>query len=158
MQEVKGLYRQSDVAYCEVEGHRIAYHEAGSGEPILLVHGITTFSFIWRRIVPHLAEKYRVISVDLLGCGESDKPLDVPYSLPRHARILHGFLESLGLERCHFVGHDIGGGIAQVFGVSYPEKLIDLSLINSVGHDFWPVQPIIAMRTPHYSPAGHGHP
>ena len=131
-----------------VNGYRLNYHEEGEGEPVLLVHGITTYSFIWRRIIPFLADKYRVISIDLLGCGDSDKPLDVAYSLPNHAMMLNQVVEKLDLGCVHFVGHDIGGGIAQVFSVRYPEKLMDFSLVNSVGHDFWPVQPIIAMRTP----------
>jgi pimeloyl-ACP methyl ester carboxylesterase len=115
---------------------------------VLLVHGITTYSFIWRQIIPRLSPNYRVITIDLLGCGESDKPLDVAYSLPYHAAMLHDFLIELGVARCQFAGHDIGGGIGQVFAVRHPEKLISLTLLNSVGHDFWPVQPIIAMRTP----------
>lgn len=136
------------VSTCTVDGCKIAYHSAGAGEAILLVHGITTYSFIWRNIVPLLSGSYRLISVDLLGCGDSDKPLDVPYSLPQHAAILQTFITKLALGPLHFVGHDIGGGIGQVFAIKYPELLSDLTLINSVGHDFWPVQPIIAMRTP----------
>jgi len=131
-----------------VDGYRLNYYEEGEGETVLLVHGITTYSFIWRRIVPFLRDNYRVIAIDLLGCGDSDKPLDVDYSLPNHAAMLSQVVDTLALGRVHLVGHDIGGGIAQVFAVRYPEKLIDFALVNSVGHDFWPVQPIIAMRTP----------
>ncbi|MBU1568612.1 MAG: alpha/beta hydrolase [Proteobacteria bacterium] len=133
---------------CNVNGLSIAYQQEGSGETVLLVHGITTYSFIWRRIVPLLRDRFRVISVDLLGCGGSAKPLDVSYSLPQHCEILRQFIECLGVTPVHFVGHDIGGGIGQLFAVRYPEKLHSLTLINSVGHDFWPVQPIIAIRTP----------
>lgn len=136
------------VLMCTVDGTRIAYRSEGTGEVILLVHGITTASFLWRNIVPLLSDRYRVISIDLLGCGDSDKPLDIPYSLPRHAAILHDFMQSLELAPLHFVGHDVGGGIGQIFAVKYPKMLRDLTLINSVGHDFWPVQPIVAMRTP----------
>ena len=86
--------------------------------------------------------------VDLLGCGASDKPLDVPYSIRQHASLLKEFADRLELGAFHFVGHDVGGGIGQLFAVHYPDAIADLTLINSVGHDFWPVQPIIAMRTP----------
>jgi pimeloyl-ACP methyl ester carboxylesterase len=133
---------------CNIDGLPIAYHQEGVGQTILLVHGITTYSFIWRRIVPLLRDRFRVVSVDLLGCGDSAKPLDIPYSLPHHCHILNQFVDCLGIAPVHFVGHDVGGGIAQIFAVRYPEKLRSLTLINSVGHDFWPVQPIIAMRTP----------
>lgn len=133
---------------CRVAGHQIAYHDDGEGEPVLLIHGITTYSFIWRRLTPLLADHYRVISVDLLGCGESDKPLEISYSIQQHAEMLKAFTEGLQLDRFHFVGHDVGGGIGQVFAVRYPDAIADLTLINTVGHDFWPVQPIVAMRTP----------
>ncbi len=126
----------------------IAYWQEGQGETVVLLHGITTYSFIWRRIVPLLLGGYRVICIDLLGCGDSAKPLDISYSLPQHAEILRQFLLQNKIGPVHLVGHDVGGGIGQIFAVRYPQQLLDLSLINSVTHDFWPVQPIIAMRTP----------
>jgi pimeloyl-ACP methyl ester carboxylesterase len=129
-------------------GHRMAFYRAGSGEPMLLVHGITTYSFIWRKVMPLLIDKYDVVAVDLLGCGDSDKPLDRSYSLASHAGYLKEFLDAIGISKVHFVGHDLGGGMGQIFAVRYPEMLHDLTMINTVAHDFWPVQPIIAMRTP----------
>jgi pimeloyl-ACP methyl ester carboxylesterase len=133
---------------CTVSGHKVAYHRTGSGEPLLLVHGITTYSFIWERMIPMLTERYDCIAIDLLGCGDSDKPLDVSYSLKNHSKLIHEFARNLGLEKFHMVCHDVGGGIGQIFAVNYPEMLHDLAVINTVAYDFWPVQPIIAMRTP----------
>jgi 2-hydroxymuconate-semialdehyde hydrolase len=133
---------------CDIGDHHLAYFVEGQGEVVLLVHGITTHSFIWKTIVPLLKSKYRVIGVDLIGCGASSKQLDQPFSIKNHAHILKQFMDKLGIEKVHFVGHDVGGGIGQIFAVNYPEMLYDLTLINSVGYDFWPVQPIIAMRTP----------
>ncbi|MFA6400624.1 MAG: alpha/beta hydrolase [Salinivirgaceae bacterium] len=131
-----------------IECYSINYYDLGEGEAILLLHGITTYSFIWRNIAPLLSTKYRVIVPDLLGCGDSDKPLDIPYSLTNHANIMAKFIKALGIERYHLVGHDLGGGISQIIAVNYKSNIIDLTLINSVAYDFWPVQPIIAMRTP----------
>lgn len=139
---------QSETRTCSVSGYRLAYHQEGTGETVLLVHGITTYSFIWRRIVPLLRAHYDVISVDLLGCGESDKPLDVDYSIKHQTDLLSEFVAQLGIRTFHFVGHDLGAGIGQIFAVRHPERLVDLTLINTVAYDFWPVQPIIAMRTP----------
>lgn len=139
---------QQNLQKCNVSGHLIAYHREGSGEVALLVHGITTYSFIWRKLVPLLSANYDVVSIDLLGCGESDKTLDVEYSIKHHSFLIKEFVTQLGIKKFHFVGHDVGGGIGQIFAVNYPEDLFDLTLINSVAYDFWPVQPIIAMRTP----------
>jgi len=133
---------------CTVRGHRLAYLRQGSGETVLLVHGVTTYSFIWRQVLSQLSENYDVIAVDLLGCGDSDTPLDVEYSLPTQAEYLMEFVSQLGIQKLHYVGHDVGGGIGQVFAVRFPNLLHDLTLTNSVAYDFWPVQPIIAMRTP----------
>lgn len=133
---------------CDISDNRIAYLQKGHGEVVLLVHGITTYSFIWRKIVPLLEDRYRVISVDLLGCGASSKQLDRSYSIKNHASLLTRFLEKLGIEKCHLVGHDVGGGISQIMAADHPHMFHDLVLINTVAYDFWPVQPIIAMRTP----------
>jgi len=132
----------------KISGYNMAYHREGRGEPVLLVHGITTYSFIWRRIIPLLSKDHDVIAVDLLGCGESDKPLNVSYAIKDHAERLYEFITKLGLGKFHFVGHDLGGGMGQIFAVRHPERLSDLTLINTVAYDFWPVQPIIALRTP----------
>lgn len=131
-----------------VQGHELAYHRVGQGPPLLLVHGITTFSFIWQTLVPRLAEHHDVVAVDLLGCGDSDKPLDVSYGIAAHVPRLDAFTRALGLGRFAFIGHDIGGGIAQRFAVLHPERLTHAAVLNGVAYDFWPVQPIIAMRTP----------
>jgi len=126
----------------------MAYHRHGVGETILLLHGITTYSFIWRNVTPLFSSNYDVIAVDLIGCGESDKPLDISYAIKDHSEYLKAFVDQLGIEHFHFVGHDLGGGIGQIFAVSYPDILDSLTLVNSVAYDFWPVQPITAMRTP----------
>jgi pimeloyl-ACP methyl ester carboxylesterase len=133
---------------CTVSGNTIAYLHSGSGEPVLLVHGITTYSFIWRKIIPSLAVDYEVFAIDLLGCGESDKPLNVSYSIKDHAERLREFASTLGIRKLHFVGHDLGGGMGQILAVRFPDLLYDLTMINTVGYDYWPVQPIISLRTP----------
>lgn len=134
--------------YARVGDHLMRYYEQGAGEPLLLVHGITTYSFIWRNLLDPLSENHRVIAVDLMGCGGSDKPLNIPYSLVNHSLMLAEFLDSLKIDTVHYIGHDLGAGIGQIMAVDYPARISSLTLINSVGYDFWPVQPIIAMRTP----------
>jgi pimeloyl-ACP methyl ester carboxylesterase len=133
---------------CEVFGHSIVYHREGKGETILFIHGITTYSFIWRRMMPYFVDAYDVIAVDLLGCGESDKPLNEDFSLKNQSVFIKEFTDKLGISKFHLVSHDVGGGIAQIFAVNYGKQLHSMTLINSVAYNFWPVQPIIAMRTP----------
>lgn len=134
--------------FLEIEGNSISYIREGSGEPVIFIHGITTYSFIWRRIAPYFTNNYDVILIDLLGCGNSDKPLNQDLSLKRQSKLIREFCEKLGILKVHLVCHDVGGGIGQIFAVDYPQMLYDLTLINSVAYNFWPVQPIIAMRTP----------
>ena len=139
---------QEEAQKIRVLGHQLAFHRMGQGSPLLLVHGITTHSFIWQALAPMLARHHDVVMVDLLGCGDSDKPLDVPYSITAHVARLEGFTQALGLGPFAIIGHDIGGGIAQRFAVDHPERLTHVAVLNGVAYDFWPVQPIIAMRTP----------
>jgi len=131
-----------------ISGYDLSYLVEGEGEPVLFIHGITTYSFIWRDMVPLLKDRYQVISLDLLGCGNSAKPLTTSYSLRSQAALISRFIVELGYDKVHIVGHDLGGGIGQILAVTNPELLIDLTLINSVGYDLWPVQPITVMRTP----------
>ncbi len=132
----------------QVQGNSITYYREGQGETILFVHGITTYSFIWKSLIPYFKEKYDVILIDLLGCGDSDKPLNQDFSLKRQTHLIKDFCQLLGIEKLHLVCHDVGGGIGQIFAVNYPDYLYDLTLVNSVAYNFWPVQPIVAMRTP----------
>ena len=134
--------------YITIQGLEIAYKRIGKGDPVVLIHGITTSSFIWRNIAPRLSEDYDVIAVDLLGCGQSAKDLLVDYSIKNQASILAEFVTKLDLGKTHIVGHDIGGGIAQIMAVKSPYLMQDMVLINTIGYNYWPVQPITTMRTP----------
>ncbi len=134
--------------HCLIDGHRLAYVRCGAGEPLLLIHGLTTSSFIWDDLLPILEARHDVIAVDLLGTGNSDRPVPSDCSLSAHADRLVSFVDKLGLERFHLVGHDIGGGIAQIISVRNTDRVATLGLVNSVGYDYWPVQPIVALRTP----------
>ena len=134
--------------YCRIDGQRLAYVRCGDGEPMVLVHGITTSSFIWDPLLPLLGARHDVIAVDLLGTGDSDRPVPSDCSLSAHASRLASLLDELRLARVHLVGHDVGGGIAQIVSVRNAGRIATLCLVNSVGYDYWPVQPIVAFRTP----------
>lgn len=134
--------------FISIQNNNIAYYREGKGETIIFIHGITTYSFIWRNVAPAFTEKYDVIVLDLLGNGLSDKPIEQDFSLKRQASIIYDFCKALDIEKVHLVCHDVGGGVGQIFACSHEKMLLSLALINSVAHNFWPVQPIITMRTP----------
>lgn len=120
---------------------RIAYGVHGEGKPVVLLHGTPSSSLIWRDIVPQLtASGYRVHLFDLLGYGLSERPWqpDVDTSITGQVPILEGLLDHWGLKTLHLVAHDIGGGIAQRFGISSPERLCSLTMIDAVGFDSYP--------------------
>jgi len=114
---------------------------------MLLVHGITTYSFIWGKLLPGLSARYDVIAPDLLGCGDSDKLTD-DMSPEGQADMLAELMDKLDIESAHFVTHDIGGAVGQIMAVRYPDRVRDLVMINTVGYDYWPVQPIVTFRVP----------
>lgn len=134
--------------YQNIGENKIAYKRQGEGQTILFIHGIVTYSFIWRNIAPSFAAKNDVITLDLLGCGFSDKPFNQDLSLKKQAQIIHAFCSRLKLQNIILVCHDIGGGIGQILAVNYPEYFSKLILINSIGYNYWPVQPIISLRIP----------
>ena len=131
-----------------VGGHPMAYNRKGRGEPVLLVHGILAHSFIWRDVVPRLAERHDVLTVDLLGCGDSTMPMSLSLSLKAQADYLAELIHWLGLGRVHFVGHEVGGAIGQVLAVRHAKTVRSLTLVNSVAGDLWPAFPLNALKTP----------
>lgn len=124
-----------------IRGHRIACGIHGSGPPLVLIHGTPSSSAIWRNVIPPLAGAgYKVHFFDLLGYGLSERPWDpsVDTSMTGQVPILEGLLSHWGIESFHLIAHDIGGGIAQRFGVFYPHRLLSLTLIDVVSFDSYP--------------------
>ena len=117
---------------------RVAYHEEGSGEPLLLLHGCPFSSFIWRKVIPLLSSRFRCLAPDLLGLGDTETPEDADWSLRAQAATVIGFLDALGIERAHVVGHDHGGAIAQLLAAERPGLIDRLVLSNAEAYDNWP--------------------
>jgi pimeloyl-ACP methyl ester carboxylesterase len=115
-----------------LHGHRIAYRSAGSGPAIVLVHGITSTSATWERVMPYLATRFTVIAPDLLGHGQSAKPRG-DYSLGAYASGVRDLIVSLGHERATFVGHSLGGGVVMQLAYQFPERCERLVLVDSGG-------------------------
>jgi pimeloyl-ACP methyl ester carboxylesterase len=122
----------SELKYLQLHGDRVAYRDAGSGETLLLIHGMAGSSDTWRAVVPQLAKKYRVVAPDLLGHGQSDKPRG-DYSLGAFAVWLRDLLDELGVTRATIVGQSLGGGVAMQFVYQHPDYCQRLVLISSGG-------------------------
>ncbi len=88
-----------------VHGQDMNYLEAGSGAPILFLHGNPTSSELWRNVMPWLINDGRCLALDLIGMGASAKP-DIAYCFADHAIFIEGFIEAQGLENITFVAHD----------------------------------------------------
>jgi len=116
----------------ELHGHRVSYRIAGEGPLIVLVHGITSTSDVWREVMPRLADRFTVLAPDLLGHGESAKPRG-DYSLGAYASGIRDLLAALGHESGTLVGHSLGGGIAMQLAYQFPERCERLALISSGG-------------------------
>ena len=123
---------QVELQEMELHGHRVCYRCAGSGPVIVLVHGITSNSTTWERVMPYLAERFTVIAPALLGHGESATPRG-DYSLGAYASGVRDLLVALGHDHATFVGHSLGGGIAMQLAYQFPERCERLVLVSSGG-------------------------
>jgi pimeloyl-ACP methyl ester carboxylesterase len=116
-------------------GHAVAYQEAGppAGEPVILLHGLASDSDTWDKAIAPLAEHgLRVLAVDLLGHGESDKPPGA-YLLSDFAESLGLFMDALGLPAATLCGHSFGGAIAMYFGSRHPDRVKRIVLVSAGG-------------------------
>jgi pimeloyl-ACP methyl ester carboxylesterase len=111
---------------------RVAYRTGGSGPLLVLIHGITSNSATWDRVLPRLARRYTVLAPDLLGHGRSDK-LRGDYSVGAHANTVRDLLDALGHRSATFVGHSLGGGVALQLAYQYPERVERLVLVAPGG-------------------------
>ncbi|MEL6347330.1 MAG: haloalkane dehalogenase [Myxococcota bacterium] len=117
--------------FIDVNGSSMHYVEAGEGAPILLVHGNPTSSYLWRNVIPHLQDHGRVIAVDLIGMGQSDKP-PLDYRFADHAVYLEGFIEAMGLTDLTLVLHDWGGGLGLDYYARHNDTVRGVVLMEAV--------------------------
>ncbi len=127
---------------------RLAFVEGGQGEPILLIHGMPTSSYLWRHVMPLLDPRFRVLAVDLAGFGDSDKPKDADLSIVAQAQYLRVLMDAVRWQSGVVVGHDIGGGIAQLIAINEPTRVSKLVLIDTIAYDSWPVPEIERLKDP----------
>ncbi|MFY0679547.1 MAG: haloalkane dehalogenase [Thalassovita sp.] len=115
----------------DVLSSTMSYLEVGSGDPVLFVHGNPTSSYLWRNVMPHVADTHRAIAVDLIGMGGSGKP-DIAYTFADHARFLDAFVAEMGLTNVTLVGHDWGAALAWDFARRNPDVVTRLAFMEGV--------------------------
>jgi pimeloyl-ACP methyl ester carboxylesterase len=126
--------------FVDLDGAHLYYYAAGTrgaGEPVVLIHGFPTSGHLWAEVVPLMPPGHRVVVVDLLGYGRSDRPRTRAVTIQAHADRTIQLFDALGIKEACVVGHDIGGGVAQSMAVRYPDRVSRICLIDSVAFDGW---------------------
>jgi 2-hydroxymuconate-semialdehyde hydrolase len=130
---------------CPTSGGELTYREAGEGPPVVLLHGFPLSSSMWRDLAPLLAQRSRVVAIDLLGYGDADQPIEASLDVAAQAGYVGESLERLGIERFAVVGHAEGGGIAQLLALE--DRGVDaMVLLAPICFDAWPAGPIRTLQ------------
>ncbi len=120
------------VQMVEVNGLGIGYRELGSGPAVLLIHGWPTSSHLWRDVAPAIAERNRVVAIDLPGFGASDKPLGTRYDFDFFEDAIDGLLRALEIDRVALAVHDLGGPVGVHWALRNRDRVNRLALLNTL--------------------------
>jgi pimeloyl-ACP methyl ester carboxylesterase len=115
-----------------VFGRTIKYYDVGSGPPLLLIHGLGGDADEWAFCFEPLSRSHRVLALDLLGFGRSDKPL-IEYTIAGLVEVVERFRKTLSIERPTLIGSSLGGWIAAAFALKHPDSIAKLVLADSAG-------------------------
>ena len=155
------------VAYWDSEARGTSESRTGSGDsdgdaatddpPVVFLHGIPTWSFLWRDVAPAVAEATgrRVVVPDMLGYGNSAMHDGFDRSVRAQEQMLADLLDGLGIDTCALVAHDIGGGAAVRYAAHDPDAVASLVMSNAVCYDSWPVQFISDLGLPETAEQDH---
>lgn len=116
--------------FATVDGIKIHYLTAGSGPAVILLHGYTQTSRMWRPLIPRLADKFTVIAPDLPGIGDSDIP-NAGADMKTAAVRMHALAKSLGIAKARVVGHDIGLMVAYAYAAQFPAEVEKLAVMDA---------------------------
>ena len=124
---------ENEIASCDatVEGVKLHYLTAGHGPAVILLHGYTQTSRMWRPIIPLLAKKFTVIAPDLPGIGDSSIPADNKIDMITAAKQIHDLIRSLKIDKARVVGHDIGLMVAYAYAAQFPTETEKLAVLDA---------------------------
>jgi pimeloyl-ACP methyl ester carboxylesterase len=129
-----------------VNGIRMRWEETGDGPPIIYIHGIPTSPRLWRHVIPQV-DGARSLAWEMVGYGGSiDQGRERDISVARQAEYLIRWMDDRELDRAILVGHDLGGGVAQIAATNHPDRVSGLVLTNAISYDSWPIPSVIVMR------------
>ena len=115
------------------------YHDQGTGDPVLLLHGsgpgVSAWAN-WRLVVPRLAENFRTIAPDIVGFGFTQRPEGIRYDMETWLKHALDFLDAMGIEKAHVVGNSFGGALSVALAIHAPERVSRLVLMGSVALEF----------------------
>jgi pimeloyl-ACP methyl ester carboxylesterase len=136
---VQPLPPQQTVA---VHGQKIAYYQAGKGSAVILIHGLGADSRHWAANIDALSQNFRVIALDQIGYGQSEKPL-MRYTVENFSDYLQGFLQALKISKASLVGNSLGGWVALDFTLRHSQMVEKLVLVDAAG-----LRPTAALKVP----------
>lgn len=123
------MFTDFDHSMAFVNGERIHYVRAGEGDPVVLLHGWPQTWYMWRKVIPALAERYTVVAPDLRGFGQSSKP-EAGYDKRTVATDVYELVRALGFEKVFLVGHDLGGPTAYAYACAHPDDVRRLVILD----------------------------
>ena len=135
-----------------VEGVRVRYVRAGSGPPVLLIHGLASSIYTWSEVLPALSREHEVVALDLPGFGGSDQPADL--SGQAYLGVVRQLLDRLQIARATIVGHSLGGAVAVMLAAEHPERVERLALLAPAGFNFAPSELPGLLRAASWPPVG----
>lgn len=131
--ELKAMYTTSTSHFMKLGDAELHYRDEGQGIPIVLLHGTAASLNTWDGWSAELSRQYRVLRLDLPGFGLTGPNASGSYSIDYYSKLLHHFLDSLGIDQAHIGGSSLGGQIAYDFAASYPERVHKLILVSPTG-------------------------
>ena len=137
-----------DGKFVQIDSKKIRYIDAGSGMPLVFIHGFGSSIFSWRKNLGPISKHYRVCAPDLPGFGYSDKPLDADYTIESYADFIIQLMDKLQIKKAVLVGHSLGGGIALVASLKYPSRVQSLILLDTEAYPITPPLMLTVAKLP----------